>query len=100
MAMNDRIASPDVAAEIARWLSHLGDERRMSPKTLEAYDRDVGQFLEILAGHLGGPPSLKALSKLTPADVRAFMAARRGQSAGNRSRMPRLAGARPFARSF
>src|SRR5260221_1760626 len=98
MAMNDRIASPDVAAEIARWLSHLGDERRMSPKTLEAYNRDVGQFLEFLASHLGGPPSLKALAKLTPADVRAFMAARRSIGAGNRSLMRGLAGARSFAR--
>jgi integrase/recombinase XerC len=90
--------APDVAAEIKRWLAYLGAERRMSAKTLEAYNRDVAQFLSFLAEHLGGAPSLKQLAKLTPADVRAFMAARRGAGAGNRSLMRGLAGARSFAR--
>jgi integrase/recombinase XerC len=90
--------SQDVAAEIARWLGHLGAERRMSPKTLEAYERDVGQFLTFLTDHLGGAPSLKTLAKLTPADVRAFMAARRSGGAGNRTLMRGLAGTRSFAR--
>ena len=90
--------APDVSAEIARWLGYLGAERRMSAKTLEAYARDVRQFLGFLAEHLGGAPSLKQLAKLTPADVRAFMAARRAQGAGNRSLMRGLAGARSFAR--
>ena len=73
------LAAPDVSAEISRWLGYLGAEKRMSGKTLEAYARDVGQFLDFLNRHLGGPPSLKALAKLTPADVRAFMAARRSE---------------------
>ncbi len=92
------LAAADVAAEISRWLGYLGAERRMSPKTLEAYQRDVGQFLEFLAGHLGGAPSLKALAKLSPADVRAFMAARRGDGLSSRSLMRVLAGTRSFAR--
>ena len=96
--MNDFAAAPDVAAEIARWLSYLGAERRMSPKTLDAYRRDVGQFLSFLAGHLGSAPTLRQLAKLTPADVRAFMAARRGEGVGNRSLMRALAGTRSFAR--
>ena len=91
-------AAPDVTTEISRWLRFLGDEKRMSPKTLEAYGRDVGQFLAFLAEHLGGAPTLKQLAKISPADVRAFMAARRAQGAGNRSLMRGLAGARSFAR--
>ena len=90
--------APDIAAEIGRWLAYLGSERRMSPKTLEAYERDVGQFLAFLADHLGGPPGLKGLAKLTPADVRAFMASRRAGGAGNRTVMRSLAGTRSFAR--
>jgi integrase/recombinase XerC len=96
--MNELAAAPDVAAEISRWLGYLGAERRMSEKTLEAYRRDVGQFLTFLAGHLGGAPSLKQLAKLSPADVRAFMAARRSDGIGNRSLMRGLAGSRSFAR--
>jgi integrase/recombinase XerC len=90
--------APDVAAEISRWLGYLNAERRMSPKTLEAYRRDVGQFLGFLAGHLGGAPGLRELAALTPQDVRAFMAARRADGIGSRSLMRGLAGARSFAR--
>jgi integrase/recombinase XerC len=92
------IITSDVAAEIARWLGYLGAERRMSAKTLEAYGRDAGQFLGFLAEHLGGAPTLKQLAKLTPADIRAFMAARRAHGIGSRSLMRCLAGARSFAR--
>ncbi|MGA9122092.1 MAG: site-specific integrase, partial [Pseudolabrys sp.] len=69
--MSEFRASPDVAAEITRWLGYLGNERRMSTKTLEAYRRDIMQFLDFLAEHLAGTPTLKQLAKLTPADVRA-----------------------------
>jgi integrase/recombinase XerC len=96
--MSEFAAAPDVKAEIARWLGYLGAERRLSEKTLEAYARDVGQLLSFLADHKGGAPSLRQLAKLTPADVRAFMAARRSGGAGNRSLMRGLAGARSFAR--
>jgi integrase/recombinase XerC len=90
--------APDVAAEIGRWLGYLNAERRMSDKTLDAYRRDVAQFLSFLAEHLSGAPTLKELAALSPQDVRAFMAARRGAGVGSRSLMRGLAGARSFAR--
>ncbi len=90
--------APKVAAEIENWLRYLGAERRMSPKTVEAYRRDVLQFLSFLAEHLGGAPSLKELAALQPADVRAFLAARRAKNIGSRSLMRVLAGIRAFAR--
>ena len=90
--------APDVAAEIGHWLGYLNAERRMSEKTLDAYRRDVAQFLGFLAEHLGGAPSLKRLAALSPQDVRAFMGARRSQGIGSRSLMRGLAGARSFAR--
>ena len=90
--------APQVAAEMAAWLRHLSAERRLSGKTREAYRRDVLQFLRFLAGHLGGAPSLRDLAALKPADVRAFMAARRADKIGSRSLMRILAGLRAFAR--
>src|SRR5947207_45157 len=91
-------AAADVAAQLVRWLVHLGPERRMSPLTVEAYGRDVGQFLAFLAEHLGDAPSLKALARLEVRDVRAFMAARRADGISSRSLMRGLAAARSFAR--
>ena len=94
---DNRIA-PKVAAEIEAWLRHLHAERNLSPKTIEAYRRDVAQFLHFLAAHLGGAPSLKDLAALAPADVRAFLAARRADKIGSRSLMRALAGIRAFGR--
>ena len=91
-------AAADVAAEFARWLEHLAAERRMSPKTCEAYCRDATQFLLFLADHLGGRITLSKLAQLAPQDVRAFMAARRAHGIGGRSLMRALAGVRSFAR--
>jgi integrase/recombinase XerC len=71
----------------------------MSAKTLESYRRDVSQFLAFLTDHLGGAPSLKQLARLTLADVRAFMAARRNEGVGNRSLMRTLAGTRSLPAS-
>jgi len=90
--------APKVAAEIEAWLRHLNAERHLSPKTTEAYRRDVEQFLHFLAEHCGGVPSLKDLAALAPADVRAFLAARRADDIGSRSLMRSLAGIRAFGR--
>jgi integrase/recombinase XerC len=88
----------DVAAQLARWRMHLADERRVSPKTCEAYERDVRQFLAFLCEHLGARVTLARLARLTPTDIRAFMAARRGAGISGRSLARGLAGARSFAR--
>ncbi len=91
-------AAPDVVAQVVRWQAFLASERRMSPKTVEAYARDASQFLAFLAEHFGGRVTLGRLTKLIPADVRAFMAARRAGGVGSRSLMRALAGMRSFTR--
>lgn len=74
-----------VRAQVAAWQRDLGSVRRLADKTLEAYGRDLDQFLSFLAGHTGGPVELSTLKDLRGADIRAFMARRRNESLSSRS---------------
>ncbi|MBN8943583.1 MAG: tyrosine recombinase XerC [Rhizobiales bacterium] len=91
-------AAADTVAAVGRWLRHLGTEKRLSPKTLEAYGRDVRVFLGFLSGHLGEAVSLTALGQVAPRDVRAFMARRRADKLDPSSIGRALAAIRSFTR--
>ncbi len=92
------VAAKDVLTELKRWLEFIAAERRLSPKTCEAYARDVGFFLSFLTGHLGHAPKLSDLSKLAPSDIRSFLAFRRSNGVEARTLQRSLAAARSFAR--
>jgi len=91
-------ADDSFAQEMTRWLTHLRAERRLSPKTLEAYARDLRQCLVFLSQHWGEKVTLKRFAALEATDVRAFMAMRRADDIAGRSLMRALAGLRSFGR--
>jgi integrase/recombinase XerC len=87
-----------VRAQLTAWQRELGSVRRLATNTLEAYGRDVDQFLGFLAGHAGGPVTLQTLKELRGADIRAFMAQRRTESLGSRSLARVLSALKSFFR--
>jgi integrase/recombinase XerC len=91
-------AEPQLAQAAVLWRRRLAGECRVSPLTLDAYTRDLRQFLVFLAERLDAPVSLSVLNELKPGDLRAFMARRREQGVGSRSLLRQLAGLRSFAR--
>ena len=91
-------ADETVTIEMARWLQHLRAERRLSPKSLEAYARDLRQCLDFLCEHWGARVTLARFSSLEATDIRSFMAMRRADEIAGRSLMRALAGLRSFGR--
>ena len=73
------MAHPQLTADeaLAAWLEHLAHERRLSPRTLEAYGHIGRQYLAFLQRHRGAAPSLADLGGVTPAELRAHLAERR-----------------------
>jgi integrase/recombinase XerC len=91
-------AAPETAKTVAAWLAYFRTERRSSAHTLEAYGRDITQFMAFLADHLGGAPTLADLANLTPSDFRAFLARRRNSGSGSRTLARQLSAIRSYFR--
>lgn len=72
-------AIPKIPAHevLATFLAHLSGERRLSEKTVEAYQRDISAFLGFTADYQERQITLPILAALKPADFRAYLAHRR-----------------------
>ena len=62
---------------LTHWLGYLDQERRSSPRTLEAYGDAVRRYLIFLQSHRGEAVAASDLATITPAELRAFLASRR-----------------------
>lgn len=73
------LTAPHLGADeaFAAWLEHLAHERRLSPRTLEAYGHIGRQYLAFLQRHRGEAQHIADLGTVTPAELRAHLAERR-----------------------
>ncbi len=78
------------------WLAQLAAVRGASPRTVEAYRRDVSGYLGFLAQHWGGPAGAAALGRVSIADLRAWMASERGRGLSARSLARGLSAVKSF----
>jgi integrase/recombinase XerC len=92
----DRLADHPARDTALRWRHHLARDRRRSPHTVRAYAATAQRLIDFLADHLGGPVDEAALASLRPADLRAFLARRRGEGLGNSSAARELSAIRNF----
>ncbi len=94
------MAAPDLKTPwtdaLAAFLAHLSGERRLSPRTLDAYQRDLDNFGAFLCEHHGRLPDLMTLGDLSSRDFRAYMASRRRDGLSARSLARALSAIRTF----
>lgn len=91
-------AADDVVRAAREWQAWLAAERRASPHTFAAYQRDLAAFLAFMTEHLGAPPDLAALGALRAADFRSWLAMRAKEGSARTSTARALAVVRSFFR--
>lgn len=93
-----RPASSEVASLVRDWLERLAVERDASDATIVAYRRDMGRFLDWLAGELGREATLVDARNLDMRAFRRFMASRRREGLESRSLARTMSALRGFYR--
>jgi integrase/recombinase XerC len=90
--------SPAIRDLMQGWLTDLASLRDASDATVDAYARDLSDFLDFQAQHAGDVPGPAALRALSASDMRAWMAAQRARGVGSRSLARRLSAVKGFYR--
>jgi integrase/recombinase XerC len=79
-----------------QFAQHLARDRRRSIHTVRAYAATAERLLAFLEGHWGGPVARESLAQVTTADLRAYLARRRGDGLVNASAARELSAVRAF----
>lgn len=85
-----------VEPRIADYLDYLRSVRNASPRTVEAYDRDLAEWTAFCADHLG--TTELGLDAVSPEDVRGFLAWQARRGLDRRTIARRLSALRGFFR--
>jgi integrase/recombinase XerC len=90
--------SPAVRDLMESWLIYLASLRDRADATVDAYRRDLTDFLDFQAQHTAEVITPAGLRSLTASDMRAWMASQRGRGVGPRSLARRLSAVKSFYR--
>ncbi len=86
----------ETSNDVADYLAHLAKERDMSPNTVRAYERDLGEFVAYLARYYGGAAwTWQGVDRLA---MRGFLAQLAKRGLGKRSMARTLSAVRSFYR--
>ena len=92
------LISPAARDALQRWLEGQKALHGAAANTIDAYCRDVGDFLAFIAGHKGGAHGIAPLLNLSVSDMRAWMVHTRGTGVGPRSLARKLSAVKSFFR--
>lgn len=90
------LAEHPARALAARWDSFLAHDRRRSPHTVRAYVATAHRFIEFLGSYRGEEIGRFGLLNIAAADLRAFLAERRGNGLGPSSAAREMSAVRAF----
>lgn len=96
--MTDTAATDGAADLLTRWLAAEKGARDISDHTVKAYRADVSAYLGFLTQHTGGPVARAALARVTPRDMRSWMARLREDGLSARSAARALSAVKGFYR--
>ncbi|MTJ04812.1 MAG: tyrosine recombinase XerC [Sediminimonas qiaohouensis] len=88
--------APAARDALARWLEALKALRGASENTLNAYQRDVSDFLSFITHHYGAAQGMGPISRITVSDMRAWMAQVRGTGVSPRTLARKLSAVKSF----
>ncbi len=90
--------SDGALAALDDWLAQTRALKNASDNTITAYRSDLLEFLGFMSAHFGGLQGTGALARVETRDMRAWMAAARGDGIGPRSLSRKLSAVKSFYR--
>ena len=98
MSQAGTLISPAARDALSHWLDMQAALKGAAANTIEAYRRDVVDFIAFMTGYKGEAQGLAPLSRIETRDMRAWMAQTRSRDVGARSLARKLSAVKSFYR--